>query len=215
MTTLMMMNKERKHMIYYRDFLNNLKDGTVLIIDTCCILHDCFSKFAEVVSNDDTPHYKVMIPIDVYLETSKLSVYGKLSETRQKAAEGLAVLHKCFAAHKMQLMREYSTCAFFADPSIIGATLALSTSSDVIVMTQDCNLSRDIRAIAKSEAVFGGSIDVYKLASRDGLFSFIDLSRNQIQSETVHSESLPGAVKFLIKDGEVSIVEDFFTREEK
>lgn len=189
-------------MIYYSDFLAGLKDGTVLIIDTCLALHEHFAGFLEALENTEEPQYKAVIPIDCYLETSKLSVTGKTEETRLKATAALSLIHRGLANNTLSLMKEYSTGNFFADPSIIGAALSLSTASDVIVMTQDCKLSRDIRAISKSEAVSGGVIDVYKLASRGGgVYCFTDLNQKDI------FEHKTTAVQLFIEDGSISRIE--------
>ena len=187
-------------MIYYKDFLNDLSENSVLLIDTCCVLHDDFAGFLEALEECEQSQYRVLIPLDVYMETAKLSVTGK-SETKDKAIMGLALLHRGFANNTLQLMKEYAVCTWFADPSIIGATLSLSTNSDVIVLTQDCQLSRDIRTISDSEAVRGGEIDVFKFASRGGgVHRFTDF--NQVEKLTPQETT----IQLLIKDGVVSQV---------
>lgn len=189
-------------MIYYNDFFTTLKDGTVLLVDTCLALHDRFPEFMDALECLETPNFRAMVPIDVYLETSKLSVTGRTEETKQKATEALLLMHRGFANNTLQLMKEYSTGSFFADPSIIGAALSLSTSSDVIVLTQDCKLSRDIRTISKSEAVTGGLMDVYKLASRGGgVYCFTDLSQKE------SNDSQMTKVQLYIKDGSIEHIE--------
>lgn len=189
-------------MIYYSDFLSGLKEKTILILDTCLALNEHFESFLDVLESTKEPQYEAVIPIDCYLETSKLSVTAKTEETRIKATEALRLMHRGLANNTLKLMKEYSTGNFFADPSIIGAALSLSTTSDVIVMTQDCKLSRDIRAISNSEAVSGGTIDVFKLASRGGgVYCFTDLN----QKENIAIKAT--AVQLFIEDGAISRIE--------
>lgn len=156
--------------INYNEFFDGLNAGTSLIIDSCFAFNDSFEEFMEALNAYSLPHFTTYIPVDVYLETTKKLVSTNYNmteeeneETRMKAIRALYNMQMGIEKNTLQLMKEYQACSFFADPTIIGATLAMSPTSDVIVLTQDVNLMRAIRELHEFRAVKGGNIDVYKL----------------------------------------------------
>lgn len=151
-------------------------EGKKLIVDTCSLMHVGFPIFIEKLSKyNETAENPVIarVPICVYVELSRL-MYHENPDTAKIATERMKQLNEYLSSGECRFLSGYCS-GFFADNDIQRVVIEKRITDQVVVLTQDVSLCKDIKALSceKSYSVKGQNVEVCKLTRNGDISEFI------------------------------------------
>lgn len=144
-----------------------------IMLDTCPLMHDAAPLFfSHLASRLQSYRKQVMVPTAVIAELSKLAGDGTNSEKSKKAARGLQILVHLL---QMGLLKKVGYDKdHFADGTILSYLQRICADGNVLLVTQDKNLGRDV--LRMNQYRLGGMHKIHvRQVNRYGYFSPIRL----------------------------------------
>lgn len=175
---------------------NRLGGNRLVIVDTCFAMSPGFEAFVDTYYTD-AKRGVLTIPTSVKAELEKLQRSSK-QDKKQKAEEGIRVLAKMISAKTARLIGEPGEETKIADEVIQTVLIRLRTSRDIVVLTNDVDLAKDLYQLWDLRAVDTNHIfRIFKINSKtDKVQDFvIDDEPRQAQSFAQPARVYPNQVQ--------------------
>jgi len=178
-------------------FLENLVNRYVLIIDTCSLLQPGSGTLLNRLKPILYRQGKTLnVPSAVMQELKKLR------DTKPEVAGQIEDAIRWITSMQAEgLVRIFGANEDFADPQIIRQAIALHLRADVMIITQDNNLSMDLLDHNKMRSINGKNIAVYRVHNSGGLVCFhpdlVKKGAQPVAEQSVRSARQPSAARGL------------------